>query len=72
MSYASFAVIGFGLVVLGAGLGIGMIGGKALEGIARQPEQVGNLRSVGILFAALIEGLAFVAVIIGFVIANKG
>jgi len=58
------AGIGAGLVILGAGLGIGKIGGSAVEGIARQPEAGGDIRTTMIIAAALIEGLAFFALII--------
>ena len=55
--------IGAGLVVLGAGIGIGNIGGNACAGIARQPEASGKISTTMIIAAALIEGLAFVALI---------
>lgn len=58
------AGIGAGLAVLGAGLGIGRIGGQAMEAIARQPEAVGDIRSNMIVAAALIEGVAFFAIIV--------
>ncbi len=57
--------VGFGLVVLGAGLGIGSIGGNATSGIARQPEAAAKIQGAMILAAALIEGLAFAALIFG-------
>ncbi len=57
------AAIGAGLATIGAGIGIGQIGASALEGIARQPEAIGDLRSTLILGAALIEGVAFFAII---------
>ena len=52
----TFAAIGAGLAVIGAGLGIGMVGGKAMEAIARQPEASGDIRSGMIIMAAFIEG----------------
>ena len=58
------AGIGAGLAAIGAGIGIGRIGGSAVEAIARQPEAVGDIRSNMIVSAALIEGVAFFAVII--------
>lgn len=58
------AAIGAGLVAIGAGLGIGRIGGQAMDAIARQPEKIGDLRSSMIIAAALIEGVAFLAVIV--------
>ena len=46
------AGIGAGLVVLGAGFGLGKIGAAALEGAARQPEAAGDLRTTMIIIAA--------------------
>lgn len=56
--------LGAGIAVIGAGLGIGRIGGEAMEAMARQPEKVGDLRSSMIIAAALVEGVAFLAVIV--------
>ena len=58
------AAIGAGLAAIGAGIGIGRIGASAMEAIARQPEAIGDIRSNMIVAAALIEGVAFFAVII--------
>lgn len=58
------AGFGAGLAAVGAGIGIGRIGGSAMEAIARQPEASGDIRSNMIVSAALIEGVAFFAVII--------
>jgi F-type H+-transporting ATPase subunit c len=60
----TLAALGAGLAVIGAGIGIGMIGGKAMESIARQPEAVGDIRANMILTAALIEGAALIAIIL--------
>ena len=49
---------------IGAGIGIGKIGGSAMEAIARQPESTGDIRSNMIVIAALIEGVAFFALIV--------
>ena len=54
------AGIGMGLCAIGAGLGIGLLAGKALEGVARQPEAVGDIRTNMILTAALVEGVALI------------
>ena len=59
------AAIGAGLAVIGAGVGIGKIGGSAMEAIARQPEASGDIRMNMIIAAALIEGVALLAVFIG-------
>jgi len=56
--------IGVGLALIGAGLGIGKIGVACLEAEARQPEVAGDLRANMIIAAALIEGLAFFALVI--------
>lgn len=58
------AALGAGIAVLGAGLGIGRIGGTAMEAIARQPEAAGDIRTNMLVSAALIEGVAFFAVVV--------
>jgi F-type H+-transporting ATPase subunit c len=62
----NLATIGAGLAAIGAGLGIGLIGSKAAEGIARQPEATGDIRGIVILTAALIEGAALVCMVLSF------
>lgn len=62
------AALGAGLAALGAGVGIGRIGGSALESIARQPEASGDIRANMILTAALVEGAAFFAMVIGLLV----
>ena len=66
----SKVAIGMGLAVIGAGLGIGWIGAKAMESIARQPEAVGDIRSNMILMAAFIEGAALIAILLSFLVAG--
>ncbi len=56
--------IGSGIVILGAGFGIGRIGASAVEGMARQPEVAGSIQAAMIISAALIEGVTFFALII--------
>lgn len=58
------AQIGAGLAVIGAALGIGMLAKGAVESVARQPEAAGTIQVLMIIAAALIEGLAFFAVIV--------
>ena len=58
------AAIGAGLAAIGAGIGIGKIGANAMDAIARQPEQTGNIRTNMIVIAALIEGVALFAIIV--------
>ena len=58
------ACIGAGIAAIAAGIGIGRIGGSAMESIARQPESTGDIRSNMIVIAALIEGVALIALIV--------
>ena len=60
-----YNLIGAGLIVIGAGIGLGQIGGKAMESIARQPEAAGKISTNMIIIAALLEGLAFGALFLG-------
>ncbi len=60
--------IGAGLAVIGAGLGIGRIGGSATEAIARQPEMAGQIQTAMLITAALIEGVALFAAVIGLMV----
>ena len=54
-----------GLVAIGAGLGIGLIGMKAAESTGRNPASFGKVLTISILLAALVEGVAFVAIFMG-------
>lgn len=54
-------LVGAGLVIIGAGIGLGKIGGSAMEAIARQPEATGKIQTAMIIIAALLEGVAFAA-----------
>ena len=58
------AAIGAGIVMLGAGFGIGRIGGSAVESMARQPEVANKVQAAMIVSAALIEGATFFALIV--------
>ena len=55
--------IGVGMSVIGAGIGIGRIGGTATESMARQPEAAGKIQTAMIIAAALIEGVALFGVV---------
>lgn len=55
------AIVGAGLVVIGVGMGIGRIGGSAMEAIARQPEAYGKIQTAMLIAAALVEGIGFAA-----------
>lgn len=58
------AGIGAGIAALAAGIGIGRIGGSALEAMARQPEATGDIRANMIVAAALVEGAVFFAIVL--------
>ena len=59
-----YGALGAGLVIIGAGVGIGLIGASAVGSIARQPEVSGSIGTNMIIAAALIEGAAFFALIV--------
>jgi F-type H+-transporting ATPase subunit c len=60
----SIAAIGAGLAVIGAGIGIGQIGGHAMDAIARQPEATSKIQTAMIIAAALVEGVALFGVVV--------
>ncbi len=64
------AGFGAGLAVLGAGLGIGRLA-AALEGSARQPTVLGDIRTTMIIAAALIEGVTLFAIVVCVLLAIK-
>ena len=59
------AIVGAGLIVIGVGIGIGRIGGSAMDAIARQPEATGKIQTAMLIAAALIEGIGFAALFVG-------
>ncbi|MAZ26809.1 MAG: ATP synthase F0 subunit C [Cytophagaceae bacterium] len=61
MESLDLSLVGAGLVIIGAGIGLGKIGGSAMEAIARQPEATGKIQTAMIIIAALLEGVAFAA-----------
>jgi F-type H+-transporting ATPase subunit c len=64
ISLSGISAIGAGLVTLGAAFGIGKLASAAMDGIARQPEAAGNIRTGMIIAAALIEGVALFACVV--------
>jgi len=60
----TLAAIGAGLAAIGAGIGIGRIGGSAMESIARQPEAASKIQTAMLIAAALIEAVALFAVVV--------
>jgi F-type H+-transporting ATPase subunit c len=63
----TMAAVGAGLAVIGAGLGIGRIGGSAMDAIARQPEASSKIQTNMIVAAALIEGAALFAIVVALI-----
>ena len=61
------AAVGAGLAVIGAGLGIGRIGGSAMDAIARQPEAYSKIQMAMIIAAALVEGAALFAIVVALI-----
>ncbi len=57
-----------GLGVLGPGIGIGVIGGKAMEAIGRNPEASGKVVSNMILAIVFAEALGILALVVAFII----
>ncbi len=60
-----------GLGAIGAGIGIGRVGGDAVQSIARQPEMAGRIFINMILIAALVEGVALASVVVSFMCLAK-
>ncbi len=60
----SIAALGAGLAVLGIGLGIGRIGGSAMDAIARQPEAFGKIQTAMLISAAFIEGAGLFGIVV--------
>jgi F-type H+-transporting ATPase subunit c len=58
-------VIGYGLAAVGPGIGLGILIGKAIESMARQPEAAGMVRTTMFIGIAVVEALA----LLGFVLA---
>jgi F-type H+-transporting ATPase subunit c len=65
------AGLGTGLAIIGGGAGIGRLAASAMEGIARQPQSTGDIRTTMIIAAALIEGIALFALVITLLLAVK-
>ncbi len=63
---ADYRAVGYGIATIGPGLGIGILVGKALEGMARQPEMAGQLRTTMFLGIAFVEALALIGLVAGF------
>ena len=56
----------FGLAALGTAIGFGLLGGKFLEGAARQPEIAGMLQTRMFIIAGLLDAVAIIGVAVSF------
>jgi F-type H+-transporting ATPase subunit c len=65
------AAIAIGLAAVGAGIGNGLIVGRTVEGIARQPEPRGLLQTTMFIGVAVVEALPIIGVVIAFMVLNK-
>ena len=65
------AGVGAGLAIIGVAIGVGRIGGQAVEAMARQPEMAARVQIAGLIFAALVEGAGLFAIVITFMIQGK-
>ena len=65
-TFEGFRTIGYGLAAIGPGIGIGIVAGKTVEAMARQPEMAGQLRTTMFLGIAFTEALALIGLVAGF------
>lgn len=65
-------LLAYGMAALGTAIGFGLLGGKFLEGAARQPEMVGMLQSRMLLMAGLVDAVAMINIALSmwFIFAN--
>ncbi|MAQ74511.1 MAG: F0F1 ATP synthase subunit C [Candidatus Marinimicrobia bacterium] len=66
MEPTMYLPIGLGLIVIGAGLGIGKFAAAAAESIARQPEAADKITGAVNLPLFLLEGVAILAEVFAF------
>ena len=66
------AGIGIGMAALGTGIGIGILAGKAVESVARQPEEAGTIQRLMLIGAAFIEALCLYALVVALLLVFKG
>ncbi|MBF0671436.1 MAG: ATP synthase F0 subunit C [Salinibacterium sp.] len=59
--------VGYGLAAIGPGIGVGIVAGKTVEAMARQPELAGRLQVTMFLGIAFAELLAFIGLAAGFI-----
>jgi F-type H+-transporting ATPase subunit c len=62
------AAVGYGLAVIGPGIGIGILVGQAVQAMARQPEMSGQVRTAMFLGIAFAEALALIGFVVTFLV----
>ncbi|MFI5777499.1 ATP synthase F0 subunit C [Nocardia sp. NPDC051570] len=62
-----YGAVGYGLAAIGPGIGVGIVVGKAIEGMSRQPELMGTIRTNMFLGIAFTEALALIGLVAGFI-----
>ena len=68
----NIATVGYGLAAIGPGIGVGIVAGKTVEAMARQPEAAGQISTAMIITAALIEGATLFGVVVGLLAVLAG
>jgi len=63
--------LAIGLAALGAGIGMGFMVGKGLEGVSRQPEAAGSIQRLMVMGIAFVEALALYGLVIAFFLVFK-
>lgn len=66
----NIATVGYGLAAIGPGIGIGIVVGKTVEGVARQPELAGRLQVLMYIGIAFTEALAFIGIAVYFIFTS--
>ncbi|MFD6178668.1 MULTISPECIES: ATP synthase F0 subunit C [unclassified Isoptericola] len=64
----NIGTIGYGLAAVGPGIGLGILIGKTIEGMARQPEVSSQLRTTMFIGIAFVEVLALLGLVAGFIV----
>ncbi|ACQ79561.1 ATP synthase F0, C subunit [Beutenbergia cavernae DSM 12333] len=65
----NIGTVGYGLAAIGPGIGLGILIGKTIEGMARQPEVAGRLQGTMFIGVAFVEVLALLGLVAGFIVA---
>ena len=63
--------LAIGLGACGAAIGDGVLGSKAIESIARQPEARGTVMTYFFIFFGLVEALPVISIVMGFILMAR-